>query len=235
MAGLSSRFFKAGFTLPKYMLTLKDETIFEWSVRSFERYFSSEHFVFITMQKFDTPRFVEEKVQQIGIKSYEIIVLDQNTRGQADTVLQGIRHIENDEELYIFNIDSKLENFEKLDSLEGVDGYLEVFHGEGDHWSFVLSGEKNQVLKTTEKQRISSLCSNGLYYFKSSKVFKRNVEQAIKHNLNSEIYIAPIYNQYIKEGAHTIYKEVELKDINFCGTPQEYEDMLDKLDEEHQL
>lgn len=235
MAGLSSRFFKAGFKLPKYMLMLKDETVFEWSVNSFKKYFDSDHFVFITMQKFDTPRFVEEKIQQMGIKSYEIVVLNQDTRGQADTVLQGIRHVESNEELYIFNIDSKLEDFNKLGSLENIDGYLEVFHGEGDHWSFVLPGDKNQVLKTTEKQRISSLCSNGLYYFKSSTEFKNNVQQALQQNTDSEIYIAPIYNQYIKKGAHIVYKEVQLKDINFCGTPQEYEAILQKMQEESQL
>ena len=36
MAGSSSRFFEAGFLLPKYQLLIGNETVFEWSVRSFE-------------------------------------------------------------------------------------------------------------------------------------------------------------------------------------------------------
>ena len=36
MAGLSSRFFKAGYTAPKYMLDLKGQTFFAHALRSFE-------------------------------------------------------------------------------------------------------------------------------------------------------------------------------------------------------
>ena len=46
MAGLSSRFFKAGYTKPKYQLDLNGETVFSWSVRSFERYFKTDKFCF---------------------------------------------------------------------------------------------------------------------------------------------------------------------------------------------
>lgn len=39
MAGLSSRFFKAGYNKPKYQLMLGKETVFSWAVKSFEKYF----------------------------------------------------------------------------------------------------------------------------------------------------------------------------------------------------
>ena len=41
MAGLSSRFTKAGYTLPKYMLYVVDKSLFYLAVRSFEHYFQS--------------------------------------------------------------------------------------------------------------------------------------------------------------------------------------------------
>ncbi|EKO3985769.1 capsular biosynthesis protein, partial [Vibrio fluvialis] len=37
MAGMSSRFFKAGYSKPKYMLEAKGKTLFEHSVLSFEK------------------------------------------------------------------------------------------------------------------------------------------------------------------------------------------------------
>ena len=46
MAGLSSRFFKAGYTKPKYQLDLNGESIFAWSVKSFVQYFKSDKFIF---------------------------------------------------------------------------------------------------------------------------------------------------------------------------------------------
>ncbi|GAA5010892.1 glycosyltransferase family 2 protein [Acinetobacter puyangensis] len=229
MAGLSSRFFKAGYTVPKYMLELNDITIFEWSVLSFKKYFQSDKFVFILFDHYDTPNFVKEKIIKLGIINYQIIILNKYTLGQADTVYQGIKDIEEDE-IYVFNIDSRLNNFEKLPFQ--VDGYLEVFKGEGEHWSFVLPGENNTVLRTTEKQRISDLCSNGLYYFASLEKYKKYFTEELKCFGNNEIYIAPIYNKYIDNGENIKYKIVELKDIDFCGTPIEYLETLKKYNKE---
>ena len=41
MAGLSSRFFKAGFEVPKYQLSIADTIVFDLAIKSFERYFST--------------------------------------------------------------------------------------------------------------------------------------------------------------------------------------------------
>lgn len=41
MAGLSSRFTKAGYILPKYMLYAVDRSLFNVAVSSFEKYFKS--------------------------------------------------------------------------------------------------------------------------------------------------------------------------------------------------
>ena len=41
MAGLSSRFSKGGYTLPKYMLYIKDKTLFNLAVSSFDKYFKT--------------------------------------------------------------------------------------------------------------------------------------------------------------------------------------------------
>ena len=91
MAGLSSRFFKAGFTQPKYMLPLFNETVFDWSVRTFEKYFETEEFVFILRDVYGTPAFVKDRVQKLGIKSFKTHVLSNETRGQAETVYLAIK------------------------------------------------------------------------------------------------------------------------------------------------
>jgi hypothetical protein len=47
------------------------------------------------------------------------------------------------------------------------EGYLEVFRGEGDNWSFVrpIAEESTQIDLTTENTPISDLCCTGLYHF----------------------------------------------------------------------
>lgn len=225
MAGLSSRFFKAGFKEPKYMLPLHNQTVFDWAVRSFEKYFSTDEFLFIVRDVYNTPRFVEKHLKKIGIKNYKIHILNQQTQGQAETVYLAVKDLP-DQSLYIFNIDSKIINFKKKLNYELAAGYLEVFEGEGEHWSFVRPGADNDVLETTEKLRISSLCSNGLYYFKSSQEFAEYFLKFKKLNCDKELYIAPIYNLYIQDNKEIKYVLKPLEHIDFCGVPDEYYHIL---------
>lgn len=230
MAGLSSRFFKAGYTKPKYQLEIGDETVFSWSVRSFERYFTTDKFIFIYRDVYNTKAFLEKEMQKLGIVDYELVCLPDETLGQADTVYQGIKNIPSDEEIYIFNIDSKIVNFLKPEWVNDCDGYLEVFKGEGDHWSFALPDKESSriVIRTTEKERISDLCSDGLYYFKQKSVFEELFLNAKKNKNTSknEYYIAPLYNDLISKQKVVYYDLIENDKILFCGTPDEYEVLL---------
>ena len=231
MAGLSSRFFKAGYTKPKYQLDLSGETVFSWSVRSFERYFKTDKFVFIYRDVYETKNFLEEEIAKLGISDYELVCLPAETLGQADTVYQGIVNINGDESLYIFNIDSRIIDFVKPKWADECDGYLEVFKGEGDHWSFAEpDGNTNKVLRTTEKERISELCSDGLYYFKHKSIFESLfLDTKFKGNTTkNEYYIAPLYNELISQGKSVFYDLISADKILFCGTPDEYLALLNK-------
>ena len=231
MAGLSSRFFKAGYTKPKYQLDLSGETVFSWSVRSFERYFKTDKFVFIYRDVYETKNFLEEEIAKLGISDYELVCLPAETLGQADTVYQGIVNINGDESLYIFNIDSRIIDFVKPKWADECDGYLEVFKGEGDHWSFAEpDGNTNKVLRTTEKERISELCSDGLYYFKNKSIFESLfLDAKLKGNTTkNEYYIAPLYNELISQGRNVFYDLIPADKILFCGTPDEYLALLNK-------
>ncbi|MEM6231169.1 capsular biosynthesis protein [Shewanella scandinavica] len=233
MAGMSSRFFKAGYTKPKYMLEVRGLSLFEHSVNSFKRYFKKELFVFIIKNSFDTYKFVEDKIFIMGIKNYEIIVLDKDTRGQAETVALGLEKLElrsnlSMETITIFNIDTIRPNFvfPKLDILGS--GYLEVFIGDGDNWSYVKpkNSMSTIITKSVEKERISDLCCTGLYHFHSYSLFK----EAYLNYLNKpkaewakgELYIAPLYNYLIDNGLEIHFNKIERTDVIFCGTPDEY-------------
>lgn len=230
MAGLSSRFFKAGYELPKYQLDMGGKTVFARSLESFEAYFETDLFVIILRDVYDTKAFVEREMQNLGIKHYQLCVLDGETEGQAETVYLGIQNTADDEELYIFNIDTFRYGFKKPDFAKDCDGYLEVFKGEGDHWSFVGIDENNKVIRTTEKERISDLCSDGLYYFNKTGVFKSLFEKtkAEKLYVKGELYIAPMYNLMLEQGADIRYELIEMSDIDFCGTPDEYVALKEK-------
>ena len=231
MAGLSSRFFKAGYDKPKYMLEAHGRTLFEHSVLSFEKYFKSEPFLFIIRDVYDTLGFVSRQVKALGIKDYKVVILDHETRGQAETVYRALQQTgNNDQPLTIFNIDTFRPGFEFPAQSRMGSGYLEVFQGLGHHWSFVqpAAADSSLVARTTEKNRISDLCSSGLYHFTNISDFMDAFEQYLetpeKDWPKGELYIAPLYNLLIQSGKCVHYHLIGLQEIIFCGTPDEYEE-----------
>lgn len=232
MAGKSSRFFEAGYKKPKYMLPLGDKSyVFNEAVKSFEKYFETDVFLFITRNSIEINDFVEKQCKYLGIRKYDIVSLNHDTLGQAETVYLGLEKseiINSTEEVYIFNIDSIRLKFEKPDQdfLKNTGGYLEVFKGKGNHWSFVLPNENNFVKKTTEKIRISDLCSNGLYYFSSVNLFKETFSRLTDNNIYHELFVAPMYNILISRNIKVKYKLISADATLFSGIPSEYESLF---------
>ncbi len=228
MVGRSSRFFHAGYSIPKYQLPLYDGTVFDYSVRSFEEYFQKDFFVFLVRSDFNAADFVKERLKKIGIKNYALITFSAETLGQADTIYHGLKGLGRDDPLYIFNIDTFRPGFLKPKFVDLCDGYLEVFVGEGEHWSFVEPQDDSRVKRTTEKVRVSNLCSDGLYYFRSAGQFSELMEEALSNSQTTlgEYYVAPLYNSIIARGGDVRYQIVNVSNIGFCGTPQEYSVLL---------
>jgi len=234
MAGLSSRFFKAGYTKPKYMLEAHGESLFAHAIKSFSEYFQKEEFLFIIRDVLGTVDFIKQEIAALGIKDAQIFILDKETRGQAESVYLGLQSLSSTEEsITIFNIDTFRPEFRYPEKIAEWDGYLEVFAGEGANWSFAkpLHSETTQVIETAEKRPISNLCSTGLYYFKSIALFNAAYDDYLAKPEaeweKGELYIAPLYNYLIQEEKNIHYHLIERNEVIFCGVPDEYLAFLD--------
>ncbi|MGE4350806.1 MAG: glycosyltransferase family 2 protein [Bdellovibrionales bacterium] len=233
MAGLSQRFIKAGYELPKYRLKAGGQSIFGHVLSGFSAYFKTDTFLFICRDVADTPAFVEKECKALGIKSYEIVVLSEPTRGQAETVFLGLKQkaVSEEEPLTIFNIDTIHPDFQHPipEDFAKMDGYLEVFQGPGDAWSFARtkSPTDNTVVETAEKRRISPYCSTGLYYFRRAAFFYDSYEKEVAKPEEEwdakELYIAPLYNDLIASGKVVKAVEIPFSFLIPCGVPDEYE------------
>lgn len=239
MAGGSTRFYKEGYTLPKYMLKGFGKTLFEHSVESFRQYFECEKFLFIALsiEGFDVYDFIDKKSQMLGISSYKIVLLKELTKGQAETVYLGLKEssASEDEHLTIFNIDTFRPGFEYPTefNIKEVDGYLETFVGEGENWSNVVpdGNDSNTVLFTAEKMQLSNYCCTGLYYFKYVKDYNIAFEYYNSFDIDDlqgkELYIAPMYNFLIKRNKDIRFSVINSDDVIFCGNPAEYKLFLE--------
>lgn len=231
MAGLSSRFSKEGFTLPKYMLYIKNKSLFYLSMEGFQSFFDEFEFVFITRKIFDSKLFIEKECDLLGISKYKIIELEHTTSGQAETVYIGLKAIKSYPEtnILIHNIDTFKKSYIIPERIIEWDGYLEVFLGDGENWSYALTehDSSTKVIKTAEKKQISQYCSTGLYYFESRDLFVKTYEEFYLNNLKStEQYIAPMYNLLIDKGLSIHIDLIDKRDIVFCGIPDEYYDYV---------
>ncbi len=230
MAGLSTRFYKSGYKIPKYMLNIGDKSVFYYAISSFKHYFNIHKIIFIYRNINDTASFIRNECKIMNIQLYDMVELSFETLGQAHTTMLGLQEVEIEsyEAILIFNIDTFRQNFILPTTLDFkmIDGYIEVFNADGEQWSFILpKSNTNKILKTSEKERISSLCSSGLYYFSYAKDFIESFNMALENKLmvKNEYYIAPLYNNLIQKGKDIRYFKINLNEIVFCGTPQDYE------------
>ncbi|MDR6183341.1 glycosyltransferase family 2 protein [Asaia bogorensis] len=233
MAGLSSRFTKAGYPVPKYMLPLHGKSVFAHSIESFSAYFESHPFVFIARTVADTEAFIRREIGALGIRDARVVILDHETAGQAETVEFGVKQagMSAESPLTIFNIDTFRPNFRFPQGawFRKSDGYLEVFRGSGANWSYVGAAENSDeplAVRTTEKQPISDLCCDGLYHFARSGDFLKALEQERLTPSSPELYVAPLYNHLIRDGMKIHYEVIPPEAITFCGVPAEYEALL---------
>ncbi len=232
MAGLGSRFRKAGYDCPKYMINAKGKTLFEWSMDSLLDYNKhTSEYVFVVRKEDNARTFILEKCAAYGIKNVEVIEIDYLTDGQATTCMLAIPYCDKENPIMIYNIDTYVEPYElKFQDIAG-EGYIPCFKAPGDHWSFVKVNADGQVEEVREKQRISDNCTLGAYYFSSAQLYQDLYEEYYKdesHLEKNEKYIAPLYNFMLEKGMHVTISTVDFQKVHVLGTPEELQVFLNE-------
>lgn len=232
MAGLGTRFRKAGYNCPKYMIKAKDKTLFEWSLDSLLGY--NEHvskYVFVVRKEDGSANFIRKQCAKYGIHNVDLVELDHMTDGQATTCMLAIPYCNPDDAIIVYNIDTYVEPYEmKYEDISG-DGHIPCFHADGDHWSFAKLDENGKVIEVREKERISDNCTLGAYYFSSAKLYKNLYEEYYTDDSRmekNEKYIAPLYNFMIEKGMSVTISMVDAKKVHVLGTPEELQVFLNE-------
>lgn len=228
MAGLGSRFKKAGYNEPKYEIKSFGKSLFAWSMESLKGYLDKNNdYYFIVRKEDDASEFIRnEWEREYGEenKNTHVIELDHMTDGQATTAMLASKYWKKEDSLLIYNIDTFVEAYEmKAEDIKG-DGFIPCFKAEGDHWSFVSLDENGRAIEVREKQRISDNCTLGAYYFASCKLYEEMYEEYYSQDANMEAgekYVAPLYNYMISKGMEVYICLVDPKKVHVLGTPEE--------------
>ncbi len=225
MAGAGSRFVKAGYTEPKYLIKVKGKTLIEYSLSSLP--LDRAKMIYFVALKDHTEKYdLHGTLSSIlGKTQFKIISIPSITRGQAETVLACGEKIDTPYDLMIFNIDTLYKSKNQTYLLDNTDkkkdGFLGSFKASGDKWSFAETDDTGIVIRTTEKVKISENALTGLYHFSKGSDFVAAAKHCIhKGEMSSnEYYVAPMYNALIHAGKKFVLDEVE--QFIPLGTPED--------------
>lgn len=234
MAGRGSRFYEAGYTVPKYAIEAHGRTLFEWSMRSLANFIDADsRIVFVCLKANDSAAFLQAQCAALGLRDIHVLELDEVTDGQATSAYVS-RHLWRDgDPLLVYNIDTYIHPraLTPAGIAPGSDGWIPCFRVPGEHWSFVGTDADGWAREVAEKKRISDNASVGLYWFRDAAGYADAYEKFFAQGnglVKGERYIAPMYAQLIADGKKISIADLPVADVHVLGTPAELQAFLDK-------
>jgi NDP-sugar pyrophosphorylase family protein len=225
MAGAGSRFAKAGYTMPKPLIPVHGVPMIRLVAENV-RPSQPARFTYIC-QRAHVEEFGLRETLRAWTPGAEVVEIDGLTEGAACTVLCA-RHVFGDANpLMIVNSDQyvDVDINDYLDAMEtrGLDGMIMTMQASDPKWSFAALDDNRLVTRVAEKEAISTHATVGVYNFRSGADFVRHANAIITHNLrvNNEFYVAPVYNEMIREGGRVGVHDVgtEAAGMYGLGTP----------------
>lgn len=215
MAGLGSRFARAGYTLPKPLIPVHDTPMIRVVIDNI-RPKSPHRFIFICQRAHEAV-FGLRGLLAGWAPGCEVVLLDGLTEGAACSVLAARRLIYNDDPLMIANSDQYVDICidPYLAALGARDGLIMTMRSDDPKWSFVALDANGLVTEVAEKRPITRNATVGIYNFARGRDFVRAADRMIARGerVGGEFYVAPVYNHLIAEGAR-----VGVHDIGAEGT-----------------
>lgn len=227
MAGLGSRFAKAGFDKPKPFIDVLGKPMI---VRVLENLkYEGARYILIARKE----HLIKEKKLVDEIKNnfnVEFIAINKLTEGTACTVLYARKYINNNTPLMIANsdqiVDINIGDFINDSFKRGLDGSILTFidKEENPKWSFAKLNN-DLVVEVKEKETISEFATVGIYFFNEGKIFVESAIDMIIENdrVNNEFYTCPVYNYAIKNGVKIGIYNIDFSKMHGIGTPEDLE------------
>lgn len=211
MAGAGSRFAREGYTDPKPLIPVEGIPMIHLVIENL-RPKCPHRFIFICQAAHVAQYDLTTKLQAWAGAADNaapaiVIGIDGLTEGAACTVLKAKDLVNNTDPLMIANSDQwcdiDINAYLRRVDEGALDGLIMTMKANDPKWSFVGLDSSNLVIRVVEKEVISDEATVGIYNYSRGVDFVRAAEAMIAANerVNSEFYVAPVYNRLIAEGA----------------------------------
>lgn len=232
MAGGGVRFKNRGFNFPKPLIEINGKPFFYWAAQSVLKYTEVEKLVFVVLKEHEEQFYISEKIKEY-YPDAEIVVLDKLLNGAVLTCREGISVLDNELPVVFNDCDHMFKcgsfaEFCKKAEFEEPHGILLTFKSDENKFSFIKYDDCGKFSGTIEKEAVSNDAICGVYYFKDKGTFLKYSEQYLDKCSYKEFFMSGVYNLL-----HENNKSVEIFNVDYhlsFGTPEEYEDALNKTD-----
>lgn len=233
MAGLGSRFSKAGYKKPKPFIDVAGKTMIERVLDNLS--VPNSRFILIAREEHlkDYPDHIKSIKESYNSEFFPVSSL---TQGTACSVLLARDHINDNNPMVIANSDQLVEiNFNSFleDANErDLDGSILTFEdpSKNPKWSFAKINSNNEVIQVKEKDPISTFATVGIYYFKHGSLFVNGAIDMIlqQDTVNNEYYTCPVYNYLLKKKRSVGIYNMQQDQMHGIGTPEDLDIYLNK-------
>ena len=237
MSGMSRRFSRAGYQLPKYLLEIDGKTVIQHIIDLYPR---TSEFVFILNEKNADDTNILELLETFNINK-QVFVIPSHKLGPVYTVAQIFDEIGDEDQVIVnycdFSIDWDYDNFEQFVTETDCDGCVISYTGfhphmlGGDNYAFCKTDENGKILEVREKQpftddKMSEFASAGNYYFKKGSYVKKYFQKMLDSDtsLNGEYYVSLVYNLLIEDGLVNLVYQID--HMLQWGTPLDLSEYL---------
>lgn len=230
MAGNGSRFLNAGFNLHKSLIKVASKEMYRYAIDGLPLKQSTKLIFIISKNEFT--ELLKNNIQHHYFQKYNcsIVVLEDKTEGQAETVLKSAEFLNYEQPTLIHNCDTFV-SFSLSELIANhCDGAIVVFNSEEERWSYAkLNNKKNKIIDVQEKKVISQCASTGTYYFRDTALLIQNIKNLIKNQIkqNNEYYLSSVYSLMISDNKNII--PIWCTQMLCFGTPQDLVNSLNYI------
>lgn len=229
MAGEGSRFAKAGWTTPKPLIELRGVPLFQRAINSVAIDGIEMKYSFIVRQEHIDNQHIDELIKEKQPDASVFSVL-KTTRGAVETCLVAEEAIHDEDAIVVMDCDLEFRSAEynklvakalSVPASEADGGALVSFESDNLRYSYALTDSQGRVIRTAEKEPISSHALCGAYFFGSGKDFKRIAHRLLDDGTHgkAEFYVSLLYNYLLAEGK--IVRLATMEEYHSYGTPEE--------------
>ena len=184
---------------------------------------------FIVRQEHIDKQNIDKLIKEIQPDANVFSVL-KTTRGAVETCLVAESAIDDEDAVVVMDCDlefrSKRYNELVANALsvtadEADGGALVSIESDNPRYSYALVDDEGRVLRTAEKDPISTHALCGAYFFGSGKDFKRIAHQLLEDGTHgkAEFYVSLLYNYLLDEGK--VIRLATMEEYYSYGTPEE--------------